>query len=258
MTNLTKYDAARYALQAAITVDEVKDIRDKSEAMAAYARQAKDVELIKWATEIKVRAERKAGQLLADIPKVKGGNPNFATGHTMLPVAKTLEELGVTKNESSRWQKLAAVSDSQFEEAVASAKEVAGEVTTAALIRYEKSLHKPTESVMKITPKVSLIPLKELATPENLDYDLTAEEEAEALAEIESEELAEKATLAAFTKARLSDDPLAEMTRAFVELQKHNKVIESRMNGMMNERDQFIKKIARLERQLKATAQLAA
>mgnify|MGYP003377696762 CR=1 FL=1 len=48
---------------------------------------------------------------------------------------KTLADIGISKNESSRWQKLAAVTDKQFEHAVAAAKEVAGEVTTAAMLR---------------------------------------------------------------------------------------------------------------------------
>lgn len=132
-TELVRYDAARHALQVASSVDEVKDIRDKAQAMAAYARQAKDTQLVEWATEIKVRAERRAGEMLAEMPKHNGGNPNLSHDTTGSP--PTLESLGVTRDQSSRWQKLAAVPEEQFEQAVAAAKEVAGEVTTAAMLR---------------------------------------------------------------------------------------------------------------------------
>lgn len=134
-TRLAKYDAARYALSVAVEVDEVKDIRDKAAAMAAYARQAQDKELLQWATEIKVRAERRAGQMLAEM-ELKPGVKSI--GNVAVPIPQTLAEIGISKNQSSRWQKLAAVSNEKFEEAVAAAKEVAGEVTTAYLLKVEK------------------------------------------------------------------------------------------------------------------------
>ena len=142
MNALVRYDAARAALSAALRVDEVKDIRDKAQAMAAYARQAQDTEMVEWATEIKVRAERRAGELLRDMAatgeRAASGGDRNASSHraTMAP---TLEALGVSRDESSRWQKLAAVSEDQFEQAVAAAKEVAGEVTTAAMLRMARA-----------------------------------------------------------------------------------------------------------------------
>lgn len=141
---LVRYEQARTALAEAHRVDEVKDIRDKAEAMAAYARQAKDQDLILWATEIKVRAERKAGEMLRDAKAngelatpadgVRlGANKHLSDSTTSAP--QTLSQLGVTKDQSQRWQSLASMSDEHFETAVATAKDTAGQVTTAFMLR---------------------------------------------------------------------------------------------------------------------------
>lgn len=141
MSQLVRYEQARFALAECQRVDEVKDIRDKAEAMAAYARQSKDTELIAWATEIKVRAERKAGELLAQMEKAKGGDPTLYQ-HARGDRPATLAEIGLTQNDSSRYQSLASMSEEHFETAVATAKDTAGQVTTAFMLREaEKVRH---------------------------------------------------------------------------------------------------------------------
>jgi hypothetical protein len=140
MTQLVRYEQARHALAECQRVDEVKDIRDKAEAMAAYARQAKDTEMIQWATEIKVRAERKAGELLSAMEKSQGSKfngraPDGSVRRSHDDTAQTLADVGVSKVQSSRWQSLAGMSEEHFETAVATAKDTAGQVTTAFMLR---------------------------------------------------------------------------------------------------------------------------
>ena len=104
---LTRYDTARKALAEAHHVDEVKNIRDKAEAMAAYARQAKDTDLVQWATEIKVRAERKCGELLRasaeNGERSKQGGDRKSKSHD---ATLKLDDLGIDKHQSSRWKLL--------------------------------------------------------------------------------------------------------------------------------------------------------
>ena len=138
-TQLVRYEQARTALAAVHSYDEVKDIMDQAERAAVYARQANDSDLIKYATEIRVRAQRRAGEMLAVTEKSEGGRPS-KTGTKEEPVcsAPTLEEIGVTKKQSSNWQALASMTDEHFEATVEAAKDTAGEVTTAFMLREAK------------------------------------------------------------------------------------------------------------------------
>jgi N6-adenosine-specific RNA methylase IME4 len=120
MTVLVRYEAARRALAEAHRVDEFKGIRDKALAMQAYARQAKDTKLIEHATDIRVRVERRAGELLREMAKRKerhSGHGDQRTGSQR--ASPKLPVLGVTKTQSSRWQKLARMEPEKFEAALA-------------------------------------------------------------------------------------------------------------------------------------------
>jgi hypothetical protein len=144
VTELVLYDQARHALAAAHRIDEVKTIRDKAEAMAAYARQAKDSQLIQYATEIKVRAERRCGELTREIDKSPGGQPkNSPHRRESSSKAKTLQSMGITTQEASRYEQLAAMPAKHFETAVATAKETVGQITTAFMLREAKSIAQP-------------------------------------------------------------------------------------------------------------------
>jgi N6-adenosine-specific RNA methylase IME4 len=122
---LVRYDEACRALAEAKSFDEAKDIRDKAVAMAAYARQAKNRDLEADAIEIRMRAERRLGEMLVEQKATVG----LATGtrgqfvgpsKTEAPIATipTLKSQGIDHKLSSRAQKLAQVSPERFERMV--------------------------------------------------------------------------------------------------------------------------------------------
>lgn len=140
---LMHYDAARKALAEVRRVDEVKSIHDKAMAMQLYAKQAKDRELIRSATEIRLRAERRAGELLHDLKRnkqreAKGGDRKSKSNKATL-IQPKLSDLGVTKQQSSRWQKLADLPDREFESRVGLATEKAEAGIDAASKQKRKS-----------------------------------------------------------------------------------------------------------------------
>jgi len=69
------------------------------------------------------RAERRAGELLKAKEKHRGF-PDIVQSHDVTPPPK-LEEIGISRKQSSRWQAIADIPEPVFEEHIARAKEAA-------------------------------------------------------------------------------------------------------------------------------------
>ncbi|MCZ6606570.1 MAG: MT-A70 family methyltransferase [Alphaproteobacteria bacterium] len=124
MTALTKYDVACAALAAAKNTDEVLHLRDTAEGMRAYAHQAKNRTLELDAAEIRLRAERRLGEMIQAQKATVGLNvgkrgdrgPRAAPRSDARP---TLNDVGISKKLSSTAQKLAALPVDDFEAMIA-------------------------------------------------------------------------------------------------------------------------------------------
>lgn len=131
------------------TLDDVLQIRDQAEALRVYIKAAAEgIVAANAAAEIKLRAERKAGEMLKAMenqnpgpkPKLKPGpNPN-EIGNTMLPIS-SLDDLGVTKIQSSRWQQEASVPEEKFTEFLEDCRDNGKEVTQAGLLNLARGNH---------------------------------------------------------------------------------------------------------------------
>lgn len=113
-STLVRYDAMRVAIREAHSVDEAKDIRDKAAALEAYARQAGDMSLERQVHEIRVRAERRAGELSAQLPKAQGHRSDI-TSPAQRGKSEILEKAGISSQRASEWEKLAAIPEEEFE-----------------------------------------------------------------------------------------------------------------------------------------------
>jgi hypothetical protein len=247
MIALVKYEAARAALQAAHDVDEVKDIRDKAQAMALYAKQANDTALVEWATEIKVRAERRAGTMLAEakangsradsIDNLKSGSKTSPKSHDATS-GDTLENIGVSKTQSSRWQRLAAIPEEQFEKAVTEAKGTDGEVTTAALLRAAK----PAKTQKVAEPKKANPDETEIAKLRKTIDELTEEKS----------DLTDTARIAEDKVQALEATEPDEQQKLIMELQKKIQRKDGEIARLTAERNRLNDKCNQLIRQVRA------
>lgn len=122
-TELVRYDAMCSAIAECHRIDEVKDLRDKAMALELYAKQARNTEAERKACEIRLRAERRTGELLKELARAQtsglrqGPLSNAATTEAS-PYAEALQSTGISRQTAHRYQALADVSQETFESAL--------------------------------------------------------------------------------------------------------------------------------------------
>jgi hypothetical protein len=132
-----------HLLTNACTVSELKQVRDVAEAARVFAKAAQlGVDQQNQAAEVKLRAERKAGQLLAGL-RLRGGDRKSNRQRASLK----LSDIGISHDQSRRWQRLASVPDDEFNQFLDDANSSKTVITAAALLILFRNRKHRSESV---------------------------------------------------------------------------------------------------------------
>lgn len=142
---------AEQALESATSLADVVRIRNQAEAIRQYADTARyGLKFQNLAAAFKLKAERRAGELLATLERSKGGRPSddeTAAGHAgVSEYRRTINDLKVAERTAEQWQQIASVPESMFTEYIGAAEKAhaaVDEITTAGLLRVAKQLQRP-------------------------------------------------------------------------------------------------------------------
>lgn len=254
MSGLIRYDAACRALAECKAIDEVKSWHDKAAAMQAYGRMAQDKQLETDAAEIRIRAERRLGEIITDQKENgglnTGGRPSKETCLESRQVTPpTLKDAGISRDLSSRAQKLAAVPEAEFEHEVGEWRE------------------RVTAENARVTTRLELAGAREQKKPKTADNvaALTAEQ-AGFVQDYDAEELREKIQLLTDSlhaqhdeitslKDRLSafgpaTEDQSSAAETIAELRQELRVAYSTVDAITQSRDQYMSENGQLKRQV--------
>jgi N6-adenosine-specific RNA methylase IME4 len=154
-TYLAKLETLRAGLAEAKNVPEVKKFRDLAEAARYAAKEAGlGFAIQNDAAEIRIRAERRAGELLKQMAQTgerdqgKGGDRKSPGHHVPVKLA----DLGVKPEQSKRWQRIAAVPADTFEDHFQRVKQQQKELTTQGIMNLLR-VGERLERIEKLTAK---------------------------------------------------------------------------------------------------------
>ncbi len=124
-------DEANDTLAVTESMEQIGRLHAEAEAIRKYVQNmGLGLELENRASEVKLRAERKAGKVLAGL-NLHGGDRKSSSHAESLK----LENFGVSRNQSARWRQLASVSEALFREYIRTTNAAGERVTSADLVR---------------------------------------------------------------------------------------------------------------------------
>lgn len=153
---LVSLSKAQIALASCKTAMEAKQISDAAEAARVYLERTNaSAATVNQATEIRILAERQMGAFLKEMPKAEGtrldgGDVDGVPVVTQVDRRETLAEIGITKNESARSQKLAEIPAAEFELRIDEAKKSGAKLSTSLILKKPKAHALPRTPLTEI------------------------------------------------------------------------------------------------------------
>lgn len=138
MNALELRDNAKQQLQEIRTIETGVDYLNKVKAIETWAKaEKKDAELQNIIAEQKLRTQRILGGLIKDNPDISRGGSKSRSS--------TLKEMGITKDQSSAFQKISSLPEETFEKEIETAKAETNkriELTTSRMLKVAKEFEK--------------------------------------------------------------------------------------------------------------------
>ena len=147
ISSLVKLTQASRMLAEIRSVDDAVKLINLAEAARVYAKQIKlGLEAQNDAAEIKIRAQRRAGEILLKMEKNKGTQGQLdgrdISGASRLQAPEdeppTYADLGIAYKDAHVWQTLASMEAPLFDQFLSEKREAIEEITTAAIYREAK------------------------------------------------------------------------------------------------------------------------
>lgn len=159
VVKLVALSEARRLLAEASTVEQVKDVRNRAQALRAYVQKAQLGQQIEVEVAVlRLRAERKLGKVLLRLPLAKAASGNQYTGRLDRDQGNSgpifLRDLGITHADSSRAQRVASLPDQVFENFLKIQSNTGKPPTIAAVLRLVRGNPKPAAPVTDSAPPV--------------------------------------------------------------------------------------------------------
>ena len=163
--DLVMMDRANQLLAQCDTVEQAKELADKAAAATHYAKKAKlGLQAQNRAARIKVAAERRAGQLLGQVERGRGGagthQRNSSSAGRVSPYTTALNEAGASRQEANRWQKMAEMDEGKFSAILNKTEETGQEITTGGILKIaakEKKEETRQAKILKLANKTDRV-----------------------------------------------------------------------------------------------------
>jgi len=136
---LARLEQVGAMLTEARTAQDVKQIIDMAELVRIHAKRTKmGTDVVNSVTEFQVKAERQLGEVLNAMPMQGPGQyqqKSNGTAEEPLLIPPTLAEIGISKKQSSRAQKLAEITPEALDAHIQKQKQAGDEITVNKLLR---------------------------------------------------------------------------------------------------------------------------